>query len=90
MARLLIGGEEPDGVYGIWASTVTDRFFYWLNEIGVLAALASMPGVGVKRKVIPLQTWVMLYFLRCLARCPSQNSLPDTLFSDSAFSALRC
>jgi len=82
VAGRLLGGEDPDGVYGISASTVTDRFFCWLDEVGVLGELASMHGVGVKRQVIPFETWVMLYFLRCLARCPSQNALPDTLFSD--------
>ena len=75
VARHLLGGEEPDGVYSIGVSTVTDRFCCWLDEIGALGELASMSGVGIKRQVI-------LYFLRCLARCPSQNSLPDTLFSD--------
>ena len=82
VARHLLGGEEPDGVYSIGVSTVTDRFFCWLDEIGALGELASMSGVGIKRQVIPFETWVMLYFLRCLARCPSQNSLPDPLFSD--------
>jgi hypothetical protein len=83
VARHLLDGAEPDAVYGIASATVVDRLFCWLDEIGVLKEIGSMPGVGVQRQVIPFETWVMLYFLRCLARCPSQNSLPNTLFSDA-------
>jgi len=50
VARHLLDGEEPDGIYGIWASTVTDRFFCWLDEVGVLGELGAMAGVGVKRQ----------------------------------------
>ena len=53
VARHLLGGEEPDGVDGIWASTVTDRLFCWLDELGALGDLARMPGVGVKRQALP-------------------------------------
>ena len=84
VARHLVGGEDPDSVYGIGVATVVDRLFCWLGDIGVLAELEAMDGVGIERRTIPFETWVMLYFLRCLARCPSQNSLPDTLFSDTS------
>jgi hypothetical protein len=84
VARLMLSGEDPDGLYGLGHARIVDAFFCWLDDLGVLDALRALPVVGVKRKVIPPELYVLIYFLRCLARIPSQEALPDLLFSDSA------
>ena len=82
VARLLLAGENPDFVHGLSASTVVDRLFCWLDSRGVMEKLWSLKGNGIQRKGLPYGIYVMLYFLRCLARIPSQNALPSLLSSD--------
>jgi hypothetical protein len=82
VGKLLVEGENPDFVHGLSASTVVDRLFCWLGFMGVMKKLWSLKGKGIQREGLPFGTYVLLYFLRCLARLPSQNSLPAHLFSD--------
>lgn len=84
VAEALMAGEEPDGVYGLGDARIVDTFFCWLEELGVLDELRALPTVGVQREVIPSEMYVLIYFLRCIARIPSQDSLPELLFSDTA------
>lgn len=82
VAEALLEGSDLDGLYGLGHATLVDMFFCWLREIGVLDLLGRLQGMGLKRLMIPFDTFVLLYFLRCLARIPSQNALPDLLFAD--------
>jgi len=84
VARHLREGEEVDGVYGISAATIVDRLFCWLEALGLWERLGAMKGEGVKRQVIAYSRYIVLYFVRCLARLGSQNTLPTHLFSDMA------
>jgi len=84
VARALVAGGEPDGVYGLGDARIVDAFFCWLDDLGVLDDLRALPLAGVQREVIPTELHVLVYFLRCLARIPSQESLPDLLFTDTA------
>lgn len=77
-------GADLDGLYGLGHARIVDMLFCWLEAIGVLDLLRGLRGVGLQRLIIPFETFVLLYFLRCLARIPSQNALPDLLFSDEA------
>ena len=84
VAESLLSGASPDGVYGISHSRIVDHFLFFVEELGVGEALRGLQPVGVKRKGIPGELYTALYFLRCLARIPSQEALPDLLFSDTA------
>jgi len=84
VAAALLTGADLDGLYGLGHAQIVDLLFCWLKEVGVLDLLAQLEGVGVKRRVIPFETFVILYLLRCLARVPSQNALPELLFADEA------
>lgn len=84
VANALVAGEELDGVYGLGDARIVDAFFCWLDDLGVLADLRALRLEGVKREAIPAELHVLVYFLRCLARIPSQESLPDLLFTDTA------
>lgn len=84
VGELLLGGEEPDGIYGIASARIVDHFLLYIEELGVGAAVRGLRPRGVQREVVPAELYVVLYFLRCLARIPSQESLPDLLFADTA------
>jgi len=84
VAAALLAGADLDGLYGLGHAQIVDLLFCWLREVGVLDLLAELEGVGVERRMVPFETFVILYLLRCLARVPSQNALPDLLFSDEA------
>jgi hypothetical protein len=84
VAERLVAGDEPDGVYGIADARIVDHFLYFIDDLGVSAGIRQLRPVGVKREAIPAELHVLLYFLRCLARIPSQESLPDLLFADTA------
>ena len=84
VAEGLLDGEEPEGIYGISHARIVDQFLLYIEEIGVGAALRALQLKGVKREVIPPELYVVLYFLRCLARVPSQEAMPDLLFADTA------
>ena len=80
----LAAGAEPDGLLGISDARIVDHFLFFVEELGVMEALRGLRPEGVRREVIPAELFIVLYFLRCLARIPSQESLPDLLFSDTA------
>ncbi|MDP2873042.1 MAG: hypothetical protein Q8P31_10960 [Bacillota bacterium] len=84
VAAALLAGADLDGLYGLGHAQIVDLLFCWLREIGVLDLLSQLEGVGMERQMIPFETFVILYLLRCLARVPSQNALPDLLFCDEA------
>ncbi len=84
VAERLIAGDEPDGVYGIADARIVDHFLCFIDDLGVGGALRRLRPAGVKRETIPAELYILVYFLRCLARIPSQESLPDLLFSDTA------
>lgn len=84
VATALVDGEEPDGVYGLGDARIVDALFCWLDDLGVLADLRALPFMGVQREGLPPELYVLVYFLRCIARIPSQDALPQLLFSDTA------
>lgn len=84
VAESLLDGDEPDGIYGISHARVVDHFLLYIEELGVGQALRALRPRGVQREVIPAELYVVLYFLRCLARIPSQEAMPDLLFADTA------
>ena len=43
--------------------------------------LEALKGARIKRESMPFSRYVLVYCLRCLARIPSQNTLPDMLFT---------
>lgn len=84
VAEALPADAEPDGLYGISVARIVDHFLFFAEEPGVGEALRRLRPEGVQREVIPAELYVVLYFLRCLARIPSQESLPELWFSDTA------
>jgi hypothetical protein len=84
VAELLLAGASPDGVYGISHARIVDQFLFFVEERGVGALVRGLRPTGIRREVVPAELGVMLYFLRCLARIPSQDALPDLLFADTA------
>ena len=74
IARALLDGEQADAVYSLSSATIVDTLFSWLGERGLLALLAQLRGVGIKREVIAFELFVLLYFLRCLARVEPERA----------------
>jgi hypothetical protein len=84
VAELLLAGASPDGVHGISHARIVDQFLFFIEELGVGAMVRGLRPTGVQRAVVAPELGVMLYFLRCLARIPSQEALPDLLYADTA------
>jgi hypothetical protein len=82
IAGMLQRGQAVDAVYNIDAGTLADTFFHWLDVSGALNPLRTLEPRGVKRRVVDFESLLLTYFMRCVCRVPSMNSLPQLLFAD--------
>ena len=74
--------KELDAVYGMEETGLMDDFFYYLQEIGVLELIKKLKAKDVKRIMVPVVYFVVLYMLKVLFGIRSMNSLPEFLFSN--------
>jgi hypothetical protein len=88
IARRLYRKQVVDGVYRLDEGAVLDDFFYFLDQLGVMALLAEIHGAAVQREMIPFVQYVLLYSLKRLFGIESINALPVLLFSDEALMQL--
>jgi len=88
IARRLYRKQVVDGVYRLDEGAVSDDFFHFLEQVGVMALLAEVHGAGIQRAMFPFIQYVLLYSLKTLFGIESINALPALLFSDEALMQL--
>ncbi len=81
IAEAVYKKKELDAVYGMEETGLLDDFFYYLQEIGVLELIKKLKAKDVKRIMVPVVYFVVLYMLKALFGIRSMNSLPEFLFS---------
>ena len=64
------------------------NFFVFLEEVGILRTFEQVSRSGVKRVLVLMVQFVLLYFLKVLYDSSSMNELPSVLFSDLALMEL--
>lgn len=84
VAKAVNEGEEVDAVYGLDEVGLLDEFFHFLQVIGVFSLVEAMKLPGVKRVIIPVVQFVLLYMLKVLFGIESMNALPPLLFTNVA------
>lgn len=84
VARRLYRKQLVDGVYPLDAGALLDEFFHFLRELGIAELLEDVRGKGIKREMVPMVQYVLLYGLKTLFGIEHMNALPELLFSDEA------
>lgn len=84
VAEAVYTRKELDAIYGMEETGLLDDFFYYLREIGVLGLIEKLRPRGVKRVMVPVVYFVVLYMLKVLFGIRSMNALPELLFSNEA------
>ena len=82
IAEAVYKKKELDAIYGMEETGLLDDFFYYLQEIGVLELIKKLKAKDVKRIMVPVIYFVVLYMLKVLFGIRSMNSLPEFLFSN--------
>src|SRR3972149_4836742 len=88
VAQAIHEGEELDAVYNLDEAGLLDEFYHFLEMIGLLSLAGAMQLTGVKRVLIPVVQFVLLYMLKTVLGVESMNSLPSLLFSNVALMTL--
>jgi hypothetical protein len=88
VARRLYRKEVVDGVYRLDEGALLDDFFQFLRELGVLELMEGVQGKALRREMVPVVQYLLLYELKTLFGIESMNALPALLFSDEALMRL--
>jgi hypothetical protein len=64
IARRLYRKQGIDGVYRLDEGAVSDEFFHFLEELGVLEQMAQGQGTALERAMIPCVQYIMLHGLK--------------------------
>ena len=88
VARRLYRKQVVDGVYRLDEGALLDRFFHFLQALGVMQLLAEVQAIAIERVMVPVVQYVLLYGLKTLFGIQSMNALPLLLFSDEALMRL--
>ena len=88
VARRLYRKQVVDGVYQLDEGAVLDDFFYFLQELGVGNWWGEVQGTAVRREMVPIVQYLLLYSLKTLFGIESMHALPSLLFSDEALMRL--
>lgn len=75
---------EIDAVYGLEDGAALDRFWGFIVWLGVDKLLASIKGEGIKRVMVSMVQFVVLYLLKTIYGVPSVEALPALLFCSEA------
>jgi Transposase DDE domain len=88
VARCLYRKQVVDGVYRLDEGAVLDKFFHFLQALGVLDLMAHVQGQGIQREMVPCVQYLLLYGLKTLFGIEGMNALPALLFSEEAMMRL--
>lgn len=66
VAEAVHAGEEIDAVYNLDEAGLLDGFYHFLEEIGFLRLSGELALPGVKRLLLPVLQFVLLYLLKTL------------------------
>jgi len=75
---------EIDAIYGLEEGAALDRFWGFISWLGVDKLLASIKGEGIKRVMVSMVQFVVLYLLKTVYGVPSVEALPALLFCSEA------
>jgi len=84
VAQAIQAGEEIDAVYTLDEAGLLDAFYHVLGQVGVLDLSAGVGLPGVRRVLVPVVQFVLLYLLKTLYGIASMSALPPLLFSNVA------
>jgi len=88
VAAAIHAGAEIDALYNLDEGGLLDAFYHFLEQIGFLGLIADLTLPGVKRVLLPVMQFVLLYLLKTLYGIASMNALPPLLFSNVAVMTL--
>lgn len=88
VAQGLYAGEAIDEMHELSDAGLLDEFFAFLEEVGMMQAFEQMRLLGVKRILVPVVQFVLLYVLKVLFGGQSMHELPRVLFSNLALMEL--
>jgi Transposase DDE domain len=84
VARAVHAGDELAGVHPLGEVGLLDEFFHFLTVSKVLPLLGDLELPLVKRAIVPVVQFLLLYLLKTLLGIESMNGLPALLFSNVA------
>jgi hypothetical protein len=84
VAQAIHDGEELDAVFGLEEVGLLDEFWHFLKQVGIFPLLEAIRIPAIERVLIPVVTFILLYFLRVLLSIESMNALPPLLFTNTA------
>ncbi len=88
VAQAIHAGAGIDAIYNLDEAGLLDAFYHFLEQIGFLGLSAGLTLPGVKRVLLPVLQFVLLYLLKTLYGIASLNALPPLLFSNVALMRL--
>ena len=88
VAQAIHAGKGIDAIYNLNEAGLLDAFYHFLEQIGFLGLSAGLRLPGVKRVLLPVLQFVLLYLLKTLYGIASMNALPPLLFSNVALMRL--
>jgi len=88
VAQAIHAGAGIDAIYNLDEAGLLDAFYHVLEQIGFLALIAEVRLPGVRRVLLPVLQFVLLYLLKTLYGIASMNALPPLLFSNVALMRL--
>jgi hypothetical protein len=84
VAQAIHDGEELDAVFGLEEVGLLDEFWHFLKQVGIFPLLEAIQIPAIERVLIPVVTFILLYFLRVLLSIESMHALPPLLFTNTA------
>jgi hypothetical protein len=75
-------------VYRLDKGAVLDKFFHFLQALGVLDLMGHVQGKRIKRAMVPGVQYLLLYGLKMLFGIEGMHALPALLFSEEAMMCL--
>jgi len=88
VAQAIHAGTGIDAIYNLDEAGLLDAFYHFLEQVGFLALIAEVRLPGVRRVLIPVLQFVLLYLLKTLYGIASLHALPPLLFSNVALMRL--
>jgi hypothetical protein len=82
VAQGLYAGEEIEEMHELSDAGLLDKFFAFLEEVGMMQVFEELVLPDVKRMLVPTIQFVLLYLLKVLFGSESMHELPRVLFSN--------
>jgi hypothetical protein len=84
VAKIIKESKEVDGVYTLEEAGLLDGFFEFLNRKGMIERIQMVESSEIKRVMIPLFQYVLLYLEKTIYGIESVHGMPELLFSNRA------